>query len=84
MGKTVYTSFSEINELQTNIMRFIDWWVHEKKTPVPRNEVIKYMEKKGMYFTTVRASLYVLLKKGYIREAYTISNKTSYVMLRKV
>ena len=84
MPKTTYTSLSEVNELQTNIMKFVDIWVREKKTPIPRKEIIIKMESAGVNFPTCRAALYALIKKGYIREAYTISNKTTYVQLRRL
>lgn len=84
MTKTVYINFSELNELQTKIMRFVEWWVHEKNTPVPRSEIIKELQTQGVGMPTVRNALYALLLKGYLREAVTISNKTSYVQLRGV
>lgn len=81
--KTNY-SFSEINELQTNIMKFVTYWVREKKTPVPLAEIIKKMKQAGTHdFTTVNACN-SLLDKGYIRRGYASSNKTLYVALRSV
>lgn len=82
--ETVYVSLSDINELQTNIMKFVALWVHEKKTPVPRSEIIKSMQLKEVNMPTTRGALYSLIRKGYIREAVTISNKTSYVVLRTI
>ena len=84
MVKTTYINISEINDLQTKIMQFVDVWVHERKTLVPRSEIIKYMEKQGVNFPTVRASLYALLKKGYLRKSDKISNKTYFIQLRRV
>lgn len=84
MSKTVYISFSDVNELQTNIMKFVGVWVHQKKTPVPRSEIIKAMQKNNVNMPTTRNALYSLIKKGYIREAVTISNKTTYVALRTI
>jgi hypothetical protein len=84
MTKTVYISFSDVNELQTNIMKFVGIWVHQKKTPVPRSEIIKSMQSNGVNMPTTRNALYSLIKKGYIREAVTISNKTTYVALRTI
>lgn len=84
MSHTVYISVNEINKLQTDIMHFVDRWVREQKTPVPQKEIIICMKDAGIKdFTTINA-LNSLLHKGYIRRAYTISNKTFYVMLRKV
>ena len=84
MPKAKYISISEVNELQTNIMKFIDEWVHTEKKPVPRKEIILALQKKGVNFPTIRFALYSLLRKGFIRESYTISNKTEYVQLRRV
>ena len=82
--KSVYVSSIDISDLQEIIMRFCMKWVHEQKTPIPRNEIVKYMETKGVNMPTTRAAIYSLIKKGYIREAMTISNKTSYVQLRSI
>jgi len=84
MIKTVYKDFIQLNRLQTDIMIFIDYWVKEQKTPVPQKEIIINMKNNGVKdFTTVWA-LNALIKKGYIRRAYTISNKTFYVQLGRV
>lgn len=84
MGKTVYVSISDINNLQSDIMKFVDTWVHEKKTPIPLKEIVLNMTDNGVKnFTTIKA-LNSLLKKGYIRRAVTISNKSSFVQLRRV
>ena len=84
MTKTTYDSLSEVNELQTNIMKFVDVWVHTKKTPIPLKEIIAEMMRQGTKnFTTVKA-INALLKKGYIRRAVTISNKTYFVQLRSL
>lgn len=65
-------------------MLFVDRWVREKKTPVPHREIIGEMKKQKVHdFTTVNA-INALLRKGYIRRACTISNKTFYVQLRNV
>ncbi len=65
-------------------MKFVGTWVHEQKTPVPRKEIIKKLEENGVNMPTTRSALYSLLRKGYIREAVTISNKTTYVQLRSL
>jgi len=84
MSHTVYISVNEINKLQTDIMHFVDQWVREQKTPVPQKEIIVCMKAAGIKdFTTINA-LNSLLHKGYIRRAYTISNKTFYVQLRRI
>ena len=74
----------EINELQEMIMFFVDDWVHLKKTPVPHQEIIANLKTKGVKYFTVINALNSLLKKGYIRRAVVISNRTFYVQLRRV
>ena len=82
--KTIYIGNTDISDLQEDIMRFCTRWVKEMKTPVPRSEIVIYLEEKGVNMPTTRAAIYSLVKKGYIREAITISNKTSYVQLRTI
>lgn len=81
---TVYTSLSELNTLQTRIMEYIEWWVHTKKTPIPRKNIIQSLEKQGTNHETTIKSINVLLKKGYIRRAIVTSNKSFYVQIRSV
>lgn len=84
MPKTVYVSISEINELQTDIMEFIGDWVRKKKTPVPLKEIIHSLESDGVSKNNTIYSIKILVSKGYIRRAYTISNKTYFVMLKSI
>ena len=82
--KIVYTNLYEITELQQKIMRFIDYWVHVEKTPIPLSSIIEEMGKRNQKKRTVEASVHGLAGLGYIRRAETISNKTFYVQLRKI
>lgn len=84
MTQTIYISLSEINELQKCIMQFVDFWVRKENTPVPLKEIIIEMKSKGVKNSTAINSINGLLKKGYIRRAYTRTNKTYFVQLRKV
>lgn len=84
MMRTVYKNFTEVNKLQTDIMLFIDRWVHIEKTPVPQKKIILAMKQVGIKDCTTVFSLNSLLRKGYIRRAYITSNKTFYVQLRRV
>lgn len=84
MAKSVYISFSEVNTLQKTIMAVVDQWVHVQKTPIPQTEIIKNLKETGHKSFTVVNALNSLLKKGYIRRAYMISNKTYYVQLRRI
>ena len=89
---TVYTNLYEITELQQKIMRFIDYWVHTQKIPVPQKDIIVEMETRGEKNSTITHSLTGLLRLGYIRKAVTNSSgedgtgarKTKYVMLRRI
>jgi hypothetical protein len=74
----------ETNELQRSIMRFVDTWAREVKTPIPRKAIITHMVSVGVKDCTVINALNSLLRKGYIRRAVAISNKTSFVQLRRV
>ena len=88
MARTQYSPFDEINELQMSIMLFVDKWVREIKKPVPRQEIMKeFTNKKNPHHhpaITIEGALTALLYKGYIRRAYSGSNKTYYVQLRNI
>jgi DNA-binding transcriptional regulator PaaX len=84
MNTTVYRDFSEVNKLQTDIMIVVDTWVRTEKTPIPQKEIIQAMKDAGIKDFTVINAINALLRKGYIRRAYTISNKTYYVQLRRL
>jgi hypothetical protein len=66
-------------------MEFVDWWVRNKKTLIPRAEIIKHMKQKyeTKSFTTIN-SLNSLQRKGYLRRSCQITNKTLFVQLRSV
>jgi len=81
---TKYTNLYDITLLQQEIMKYIDNWCHEEKTPIPHRKVLDGMFEKGKKKCTVINALSGLLKLGYIRRASTISNKTFYVMLRRL
>lgn len=84
MTKTIYTSLSDITELQVKIMQYIDVWVKKEHTPIPLQSIILEMTNNGVGKETTIKSLRMLIKKNYIRRAFTISNKTSFVQLRRV
>jgi Fe2+ or Zn2+ uptake regulation protein len=83
MPDTKWLDLYEINELQTNIMHFVDRWVKKEKTPVPHSEIIKTMKGEGVKDFTTYNALQSLMKKGYLRKAIITSNKTFYVQLRR-
>lgn len=72
----------EVSEFQIRIMTFVSDWVKNKKTTVPKKEIIRVMRNDGVKdFTTVNA-LMSLVKKGYIRKSYQSGNRVCYVQLR--
>lgn len=84
MTKTTYLNVSEINDLQKKIMLYVQEWIREKKTPVPRQQIVLRMKQENIHgFTTINA-LDTLMRKGYIRRAVTFSNKTLFVQIRRV
>lgn len=79
-----YNDLLEINRLQQDIMWFVDGWARREKTPISLKEIITHMQGEGVKsFTTVNA-INSLLRKGYIRRAVTISNKTFYVQTKRI
>lgn len=84
MQKTVYVNLNDLNDLQMRIVKFINVWVHKKKTQVPLKEIIYTMKKEGVLEATIIKSIGVLLKKGYIRRSYHSSNKTYFTQLRTI
>ena len=84
MVKTKYSPFEEINELQKEVMTFIDKWVRTEKTPVPRQQIMKEFIARKVPRITIEWAIGALLRKGYIRRAYSGSNKTFYVQLRNI
>jgi DNA-binding MarR family transcriptional regulator len=83
-AKTVYENYSELTDAQTSVMRFFGKWVENNKTPLPHKDILLEMEKRNIKSSTAVYSINVLIRKGYIRRVYTTSNKSFYVMLRKV
>ena len=75
----------DINQLQHDIMVFINKWVHTEDTPIPQTEIIKYLDSEGVKSYTTINALNALLRKNYIRRGIMPQrNKTYYVMLRWV
>ena len=79
-----YTNLYEITQLQQKIMRYIDYWAHTEKEAIPQKRILEEMKTKDEKDSTVVNALNGLLRLGYIRRAETISNKTFYVMLRRL
>lgn len=81
MQKTKYQNLDCHDTVQTKIMLFVAWWVKNKKTTVPRKEIMLELTKEKIGRGTSEAALYALIDKGYIRKAYSGSQETRYVML---
>lgn len=81
---TIYIGHDEVTDLQNDIMLYVDFWVKTQKTPVPQREVVNEMKKKGIKDFTTANALNQLMKKGYLRKAFSMSKKTKYVQLRRV
>lgn len=76
---------SDINLLQTNIMIFVHQWANTEKTPIPQKEIIANMMLQGVKSYTALNAINSLLKKGYLRKAYSEKqNRTLYVMIRNL
>ena len=83
--KPIYRAFNELTDQQTEVMKFIIWWVKTENTPVPKKEVVKAMREAKMKVDVINWSLNVLLAKGYIRRGWTERmNTTVYVQLRNL
>ena len=80
----VNVNIEGVSILQQNVMAFIQHWVKERKIPTPHKDILVEMKKKGVKGYTATHALNALIKKGYIRRAYTMSNKTSYVQIRSL
>ncbi len=92
--ETVYTNLYNITELQQKIMRFVDYWVHVEKTPIPRQQIILQMNERSEKDSTIINAINGLLKLGYLRRAVMTyadekkprsqNNETFYVQLRRI
>lgn len=82
--KAIYINLSDVSELQKSIMIYVEIWVKKEKIPVPLKEIILNMETQGNKTQTVIKAINSLVKKGYIRRAITISNRSSFVQLRRL
>ena len=84
--KTIYKSLSDLTDPQISVMNFIEWWVHNRKTPTPYKEIIKKTTKDGMNKKTIIYSIKILCKYGYIRRDLSGggNSKAAFVQLRRI
>lgn len=80
----IYSDLMEINRLQESIFRYIDCWAKTQKTPIPKKQIMKKMKDDGIKDSTTLFAIGSLLRKGYIRKACSISNRTRYVICRTI
>lgn len=73
-----------MNDLQHNIMSFIDAWVRREKKPVPRTVIYSEMGEKGVKKHVITTAIDGLIRKGYISRSQLFSKYTSYVQLRSI
>jgi len=74
----------EIDGLQYAVMCFVKKWANKEKTPVPKKILIKHMALKKVKDYQVLQAVDTLLKKGYLRKAYSYTERTIYVMCRSI
>lgn len=88
MPKAVYINIDEgtkeVRELQINIMSLVDAWVRKEKTPVPKRVIIQKMQENGIRHFKTDHALNLLIRTGYIRRAFSMSNKAAYVQLKSI
>lgn len=84
MSKTKYVDLFGITELQEDVMRVVDKWSRENKQPISHKEILAQMKIRGVKNSNSITAIKSLLKKGYIRRAIVISNKSYYVQLRRI
>ena len=82
--KIIVTNLKGINDLQEKIMIYLIDWTHKEDHPISRKAILKHMEDSGVGQPTTINAIKTLCIKGYIRPAVTMSNTTSYVVLRSL
>lgn len=73
-----------MNKTQESIILSIMDWAKTNRDPIPRKEIIERMRVKNVPESTVKASITVLIKKGWIRKAITVRHEATYVLLGTV
>lgn len=72
---------SNNNPLQNRIMRIVESWVKEQKQAVPQQHIVKLLLEEEIPFSTIKAAVRTLVRKGYLRKAIKAS---AYVQLRSL
>ena len=86
---TDYSNIYELSVLQQSIMRYVDYWVHVEKSPIPQSKIVEEMNiRAGKDInaspSSVKYALTGLLQLGYLRRTVGTTNRTLYVMLRRL
>lgn len=75
----------DISPIQTDVMLTMKCWARKQNIPIPRKYVIVELRKLGIGEPSIIDALNSLLKKGYIRRAYSEKANTSlFVMIRNI
>lgn len=82
--KPAQKSFTDINELQEQIMQVVSQWVRMEKTPIAHGYLVDHLVESGVKKSTAVNAIGSLIRKGYIRRSASISNRTFYTQLRSV
>jgi len=83
MSKGFYINIDEstpaVAELIEDTMFLIDTWVKTVKTPIPKKKIRDEMRGKGKTDLQINYVINLLIKRGFIREAISVSNIIKYV-----
>lgn len=73
-----------MNKTQEAIVLCVMDWVLRNKEPISKKTIFDRMKEKGISESTAKASINVLIKKGYLRKAISVKHEAQYVLLRKI
>ena len=84
MPKTEYVNVKDVTRLQEIIVNYLTERARINNTAISKKDLVLEMKDKGIKTLTTVSALKSLLKKGYIRRASSISNRTYYVLCRTI
>jgi hypothetical protein len=82
MQEFSYLSYSDINELQQDIINFMISWAKKKQTPIPLTNIITNMKSRNIKRLTTLNAINSLIYKKYIRRAVYPIGRCFFVLLR--
>lgn len=75
----------DLNDLQISIMMVVKEWAHlNPDNPITKKHILVRMREQQMNDSRVIHALEQLQKKLYLRQGYSYTNKTIYVMMRSI